>query len=105
MYYVNEKNLIQVERAEEDFMLYGVHPVKAGDLIGTDPTGFQYVIDEDVFYSNYVGVRKIRQPRKPRKSPFELAYAEQLVNFSLENNVEDSNYIEGTKKLISNKAF
>jgi hypothetical protein len=74
-----------------------VHPVKAGDLIGTDPTGFQYVIDEDVFYSNYVGVRKIRQPRKPRKSPFEMAAIaeayQEMGNLVKKSNENDENYI------------
>jgi hypothetical protein len=105
MYYVNAKNLIQVERADKDFMLMGVHPVKAGEIVATDETGFQYVIEDEHFYQDYLAVRKLRHTRKPRKSPFELAYAEQLANFSLENNVEDNDYIEGTKTLISNKSF
>jgi hypothetical protein len=107
MKFVNPINVLEVERADEDTLLYGVHEVKAGSLIQTDATGFKSVIeDEEKFYKENIPVREMKHS-KPivSKSPFELAYAEQLVNFSLENNVEDSNYIEGTKKLISNKAF
>jgi hypothetical protein len=55
------------------------------------------VIDEDVFYSNYVGVRKLRQPRKTRKSPFEMAAIaeayQEMGNLVKKSNENDENYI------------
>lgn len=104
MYYVKESNLIQVECAEEDGLLMGIHPYKTGDIIATDEAGFQYVINDEYFYKNYVSVRKLKRTTKPTKSPFELEYAEQLANFSLESNVESDEYILGTSR-INNKAI
>jgi hypothetical protein len=96
------------ERAEEDgYIEYGesVQTYFKGNMILTDEYGNQSVVTEETFYNNYTGVRKLYKSKTPRKSPFELAYAEQLVNFSLENNVEDNEYINGTRELLKNKAF
>jgi hypothetical protein len=54
---------------------------------------------------DYVSVKKVETPRIRTISPFEEAYARQLVEFDSLNQEEDDEYITGTKDLISNKAL
>jgi hypothetical protein len=109
MHYSNKKFLVQVERAETDgYLDFGetVQPYFKGNLIATDEYGNQSVLTESYFYENFIGVRKLRKTKTPRKSPFEAAYAQQLVEFgSLPNQEEDQDYIKGTQALVNNKAF
>lgn len=108
MYYSNKKFLVQVERAETDgYLDFGetVQPYFKGNIIATDQYGNQSVMTESYFYANYEKVRKLQKTKTIRKSPFELAYAEQLSNFNLDNNVESQEYIDGTLELTKNKAI
>lgn len=93
MYYVKKENLVQVDRGNQ------------GEIITTDEFGKQQVVTEDEFYSEYVGVRKLKKTRTKSKSPFELAYIEQLANFKLESNEESQDYINSMKSLVQNKPF
>lgn len=92
MQYVHKDLLMEAERGEN------------GEIILKSDRINSKVSDQE-FYDNYVAVRKLRKVKTTRKSPFEVMYAEKLSNFSLDSNVEDEQYIEGTKELISNKAF
>lgn len=94
MFYVHRYSIVEADRGEN------------GNIIITDELGNKREINDKDFYDDYVVVRKLRKTKTIRQSsPFEIAYAEQLANFSLDNNVEDEQYITGTKNLTSNKAF
>jgi hypothetical protein len=102
MYYANKKFLVQVERAETDgYLDFGetAQPYFEGNMIATDEYGNQSVLTENYFYENFVGVRKLRKGKTPRKSIEDYAkgYIEmgQLVKQSNEN---DENYIFDPKK-------
>lgn len=104
MYYASKRFLVQVERPEQEgeiHTIYGTLPVKPNDVLATDEFGVQFVMSEDYFKNNYVAVKKVEpKPRITQKSPFEEAYAQALMGFSLESNVESDEYINGTKELI-----
>jgi hypothetical protein len=106
MYYVHMGDLLSVNRVEEDGTLLTQSsevPVKTGDIIITNEFGNSSVVPEDTFYKFYKPVRKVRKSRKPTTSPFEEAYAKQLMEFSLDSNIESDEYITGTRDLIQNK--
>jgi hypothetical protein len=106
MKFVNPINVLEVERVDEDMLLYGVHEVKAGSLIKTDATGFKSVIeDEEKFYKENIPVREMKHSKpKRKKSPFELAAIYEGYN-CLQSSIEDESYINGQMELTRNKAF
>jgi hypothetical protein len=73
-----------------------------------DLDGHTYVMSEERFNRNYVGVDLANgkdQTVIKRPSPFELEYAKQLAEFGGLNQTEDDTYIAGTRDLHTNKAF
>jgi hypothetical protein len=107
-YYAHKKFLIRVHIAESDGFLEtakGIEVVKAGDKIGTNEIGDQFVIPNEYFNKYYEEVEKVEPKfRKKSKSPFELEYEKSLVEFgSLPNPFEDDEYINGTYELSKNK--
>lgn len=68
----------------------------------TDYSGRQQKLRKELFERDYVVIQEEKpKRRKQQLSPFELEFAKQLMEFgSLESNVEDDNYINGTKSIM-----
>lgn len=109
MLFAHKKFLVTAELVEEDTIIEtisGEIPLKKGEWKLTDIDGNTFPITHTRFKDYYVSVdlAKEKQPRK-KPSPFEEAYAKQLVEFGGLNQTEDETYIQGTKKLVQNKVF
>jgi hypothetical protein len=88
MYFAHRNFTVRVERAEDDGFLDtidGLSVIKKGDMIATNESGSQFVIDENYFYDTYIPVRKLRKTKTPRKSPFEMAEIEESYKQSWVN--------------------
>jgi hypothetical protein len=105
MLYAHKNGLVSVARVTEKGTLLtqsGELPVFPNELILCDQHGNTYPVSEKWFNENYIEVEKVQ----PKPSQFEQEYTKQLMEFgSLENNIEDQEYIDGQRKLIANKPF
>lgn len=108
MKYALKSSLVDVEVAKENGILetetYKL-PYSEGERILTYMNGQVEVISEALFNKRYVPVKEvvIKEIRVKHKSPFEEQYELALMNFNLDSQLEDQEYIQGTQKLANNK--
>jgi hypothetical protein len=95
--YVDRRHLFDIKRIEEDgfeMTRAGKVPCVSGDVIITNEYGRVGVVSETYFNKNYIEVEKVK-----KKSSFADAYAQSLMEFSLDSSFEDDEYISKTKDM------
>lgn len=106
--FAHKSFLVTISEAEEDGELHtinGTIPVRKGEMIAHNQFGEPSIMPRDYYERNFVQVAKVKKQKKFVKSPFEEEYEKQLREFSnLEfNNLEDEQYINGTRELHKNE--